>query len=228
MTGNKPLNQEKSAILSSMINVFVDESGDLGTKGRYFVIAMLVPQNSKRIVNFMRKFCARNKLTEVKAAELSFPQKQKIFDRLTSANDYTISYIVLDKHNLDNKKLFEDKNLCYNYLFSFLIKKTIKSTKDDISILLDNHSTKVKSINSLCDYIKIKAFTQWNYQNNLHIRYTNSQDSKIIQATDVIANTIFAYYTYGKKHFYKMLTISEPIEFPSNKFGLKSDFHNSL
>lgn len=211
-----------------MVTVFVDESGDLGKKGRYFVIAMLVPQRGKRIVNFMKKFCLKHKLSEVKAAKLSFSQKQNIFNRLTSANDYTISYIVLDKHNLDNKKLFEDKNLCYNYLFSFLIKKTIKSTREDISILLDNHSTKVKSINSLCDYIKIKAFTQWEYQNNLDIKYTNSQDSKIIQATDVVANAIFANYAYNKRHFYKMLTISESIKFPESKFGSKPAINNSL
>lgn len=202
-----------------MVTVFVDESGDLGKKGRYFVIAMLVPQRGKRIVNFMKKFCLKYGLIEVKAAQLSFPQKQRIFDRLTSANDYTISYIVLDKYNIDNHKLFEDKNLFYNYLFSFLIKKTIKSVNQDISILLDNHSTKVKSINSLCDYIKIKALTQWGYKHNLSIKYTNSEDSKVVQAADIVANSIYAKYTYGKDHFYNMLTISESIKFPESKFG---------
>ena len=202
-----------------MITVFVDESGELGMKEQYFVIAMLVPQRGKRISNFMKRFCVKNKLNEVKASQLEFSQKQEIFNKLTSANDYTISYIVVDKHNIDNQKLFADKNLFYNYLFSFLIKKTIRSSREDISILLDNHSTRVKSINSLCDYIKIKALTQWGYQNNLHIQYVDSKNSKIIQATDVIANAIYAKYIYGKDHFYKMLTISESIKFPQSKFG---------
>ena len=201
-----------------MITIFVDESGDLGKGNRYFVIALIVPQKSKRISNFMKRFCVKNKLQEVKAAQLTFSQKQDIFNKLTSANDYTVSYIVADKSNIDNKKLFEDKNLCYNYLFSFLIKKTIKSTNDDICILLDNHSTKVKSINSLCDYIKIKAFTQWNYRHNLHINYVDSKNSKIVQVIDVIANAIYAHYLYKKNHFYNMLTISESIKFPQNKF----------
>ena len=131
-----------------MITTFVDESGDLGKGRRYFIIALIVPQNGKRIANFMKQFCAKNNLKEVKAAQLSFSQKQEIFNRLTSANDYTISYIVADKHNIDNKKLFEDKNLCYNYLFSFLIKKTIRSTNSDISILLDNHSTMLSMQNT--------------------------------------------------------------------------------
>lgn len=203
-----------------MITVFVDESGNLGQKGdRYFVIATIVPQRSKRIVNFMKDFCVEHNLKEVKASILTFPQKQHIFNRLTSANDYTVSYIVADKKNIDNQKLFQDKNLLYNYLFSFLIKKTIKSANEDVRILLDNHSTKTRSVNSLCDYIKIKAFTEWNFKYNLHIGYIDSKNSKMIQTVDVIANAIYARYLYGKQHFYSMLTISESIKFPQSKFG---------
>jgi hypothetical protein len=203
-----------------MITVFVDESGDLGLRGdRYFVIALIVPQRAKRVVNFMKEFCVEYDLKEVKASLLSFPQKQHIFNKLTSANDYTVSYIVADKKNIDNHKLFQDKNLLYNYLFSFLIKKTIKSANEDVTILLDNHSTKTRSINSLCDYIKIKAFTQWNFKHNLHIGYIDSKDSKMIQAIDVVANAIYARYIYGRDHFYNLLTISESIQFPQNRFG---------
>ena len=93
-----------------MKTLFVDESGDLGTKGRYFIITLFAPQKSKRISNFMRKFCAKNSLQEVKASQLSFPQKQLIFNKLCSANDYTISYIVADKLNIDNKKILEDNH----------------------------------------------------------------------------------------------------------------------
>jgi hypothetical protein len=205
-----------------MKTLFVDESGNLGTKDRYFVLVILAPQRSKRISNFMKKFCAKHNLPEIKASQLSVPHKQEIFNKLCSANDYTVSYIVADKWNIDNKKLFEDKNLCYNYLFSFLVKKTVKSTQEDLTILLDNHSTKVKSINSLADYIRLKGMTQWGYQHNLHIQYTDSKDSKVVQAADVIANAIWAHYNYGSSHFYKMLTISESIKFPYNKFGQNS------
>jgi Protein of unknown function (DUF3800) len=202
-----------------MKTLFVDESGNLGMKDRYFILVLFAPQRGKRIVNFMRKFCAKNNLSEVKASRLSFPQKQEIFNKLCSANDYTVSYIVADKQNIENKKLFDDKNLCYNYLFSFLVKKTIKSSSEDLCFLLDNHSIKVGSINSLSDYIKIKAYTQFGYKNDLQISYTNSEYSKVIQAADIIANAIWAHYNYNVSHFYNMLTISESIKFPCSKFG---------
>lgn len=206
-----------------MKNVFIDESGDLGTKERYFVIAMIAPQNGKRIVNFMRGFCAKHELQEVKGSKLDFTQKQFILNRLSSSNDYTISYIVADKWTIKNKKILEDKNLCYNYLISFLVKKTIKSTNEDVIIHLDNHSTKVKSINSLSDYIRIKAYTQWGFQHNLHARYVDSKDSKVVQVVDVAANAIYAKYRYGKEHFYQKLIISESIKFPYQHFGKSID-----
>jgi len=202
-----------------MKTIFIDESGDLGTGGRFFVIALLNPQKAKRISNFMKKFCAHNRLDEVKGALLSFPEKQTIFNHLNYANDYSVSYIVADKHNIDNKKLLEDKNLCYNYLFSFLVKRTVKSATEDLQILLDNHSTKVKSINSLADYIKIKAYTDWKFKHNLIINYTDSKSSKVVQAADVIANTIYAHYSRSKNHFYNAITISESIRFPMAKFN---------
>lgn len=202
-----------------MKTLFIDESGNLGTKDRYFVLAMLTPQRSKRIINFMRKFCSKHKLDEIKASNLSVPHKQEIFNKLCSANDYVISYIVVDKWHINNKKLFEDKNVMYNYFFSFLVKKTIKSTQEDLNFLLDNHSTKVKSINSLADYIKLKAYTQFGCQYNIDLAYTDSKNSKIVQAADVIANAIWAHYNYDKSHFYNMLTISESIRFPQSKFG---------
>ncbi len=202
-----------------MKTLFVDESGDLGKKERFFVIAMLLPQRSKRILNFMRNFVVKNKLDEIKASTLSWSDKQGLINKLSKANDCSISYIVADKHNIENKKILEDKNLCYNYLFSFLVKNTIKYANEDVKILLDNHSTKVKSINSLKDYIRIKAYTQWGFKHNLDISYVDSKSSKIIQAADIVASAIRAKYVYGKDHLYKLLTINESIKFPSNKFS---------
>jgi hypothetical protein len=203
-----------------MITVFVDESGDLGQNGsQYFVIAFIMPQKGKRIANFMKTFCAENGLEEVKAYQLSFPQKQVLFNKLNLANDYTISYIVADKQHIGKVKLFQDNNLLYNYLFSFLIKKTIKSAQEDICILLDNRSLKTKSINSLSDYIRIKAATEWNFKYNLQVSYVDSKDSKTVQVADIIANAIFSKYSFNKSHFYNSLTISESIHFPQETFG---------
>lgn len=191
-----------------MKTIFVDESGELGTKHRYFVIAMLVPQRSKRIVNLIKRFVLRNNLPEVKGSLLSTPDKQYLIHAINQANDCIISYLVVDKNNIDNQKLFENKNLFYNYLLSFLFKNTIKYANDDVSILPDNHSIKVGSINSLADYIRIKAYTKWGFTNNINISFIDSKNSKVVQAADVVANAIYAKYIYGQDHLYNMLIIN--------------------
>ncbi len=202
-----------------MLTIFVDESGNLGTDGRYFVIALIVPQRKKRIVNFMKRFCAENKLQEVKGTLLSTPQKQKLLNHLNTFDDHNISYVVVDKSNVDNKKLFEDKNLLYNYAFQWLIKPVLRGTNEDVEILLDNHTTKVKSINTLCDYIRLKAYTEWGITSTINIRYCDSKASKIVQMADVIANVIYGHYTYDVTHLYSLLKIDRSIKFPAAKFN---------
>lgn len=202
-----------------MVTIFIDESGNLGKKDRFFVIAALVPNNSKRIYRFIKRFAKANQLNEVKGSRITFPQKQSLLQELTTQNDSSISYIVVDKLHINNKKLREDKNLCYNYASSFLLEALIKGIGEDIVVLLDNHSTRVGSINSFSDYIKIKAFTEWNFQNNLSVSYVDSRNSKIIQCVDVAANAIWARYNYNTAHLYGMLPIKHSIKFPAAKFG---------
>lgn len=209
------------------MNIYVDESGNLGVKDRYFVIAMCRCDKPKRIKNFVSRFCARNNLPELKAAELPFSDKETLIQRLKIDSvrnithlDYSISYIVLDKKQIRNSKLFNDKNVLYNYLFSFLIKKTLQDTKEDVHILFDNHTTKVKSINSLEDYLKIKAWTEWNFQNNLVVQYIDSKNSKCVQIADLIANSIYRKYNRGNSDLYDMLEIKQSVKFPFSTFGI--------
>lgn len=80
-----------------MLKVFIDESGDLGYNDGYFIIAMLVAHNPKRIKNIIKKFCAYHSLPEAHAADLNFPKKQFLVNTLTKQQDYGVSYIVADK-----------------------------------------------------------------------------------------------------------------------------------
>lgn len=201
------------------MQIFIDESGSWGKQDRYFVIAMFIPLHSKRIKNFIKDFCASHGIKEVKASLLKFPEKTLLFNKLNKIADHTISYIVLDKHQVKSKHLLEDGNLCFNFLLSFLLKKTIIETNQDIEILIDNRNTKVSSSNSLGDYLKIKAYFHWKFSYTIKISYRDSREVKLIQMADLVANAIFAKYNWRKTHFYNQLSISESIKFPVDKFG---------
>lgn len=118
-------------------------------------------------------------------------------------------------------RIVKDKNLCYNYLSSLLFKPILKGLADNIQIILDNHTVKVASINSLTDYIKLEAYSKWDFNHELAFEYKDSMDVKNLQAIDIIANTIYRRYTYKQKHPYGLI---EPkflhhIKFPYSKFG---------
>jgi len=48
------------------MELFIDESGNLGAKDRFFVIALLYPANKKRLLNIARHFNAGLGAEEIK------------------------------------------------------------------------------------------------------------------------------------------------------------------
>lgn len=201
-----------------MLQVFIDESGDLGCNEGYFIIALLVARDPRRIKNLITSFCKYHKLSEAHAAHLNFPQKQFLVNGLIKQGDHDISYIVADKMMIKNKKLFHSNNLLFNYLFSFLVEDIIRSNSDDLSIYLDNRNQKVASINSLKEYIQIKAYAEWGYTKNLWIGYMDSKNCKSLQMVDLIASCIRRKYHHKNSDFYDKLEIMKSIKFPIDSF----------
>lgn len=202
-----------------MATVFIDESGDLGVRGnRFFVIATVIPQNKKRLDNIVKHHCAANGVVEIKSSLLTFPAKQALLRKLSSVDDYSVTYVVADKNHID-PALFRDKNILYNYIFQYAVKPTIKAAAGNIHIVVDNHSTKVASRNSLADYVKTKAFFEWGVKHGIQIKYEDSKVCRAIQIADLVANTIYGKYLYDKNHLYDMLKIDRSIKFPHGKFN---------
>lgn len=202
-----------------MLQAYIDESGDLGRNNGYFIIVMLVLHDSNRIKNFTKAFCANHKLPEAHASSLTFPQKQYLINELTKQQDYSVSYIIVDKMMVKNTRLFRSNNLLFNYLFSFLVKDIIKANTDDIRMFLDNRTQKVASVNSLRDYIGIKGIAEWGFsQDHLDIQYKDSKHCKPIQIADLVANCIRRKYLYSQPDFYNRLNIVKSIKFPQRDF----------
>lgn len=201
-----------------MLKIFIDESGNLGHNEGYFLIAMVIMQNSSRIKNIVKSFCRYHSLCEVHATNLNFSEKQFLVNKLSSQQDYSVSYIIADKMMIKNHKLFKNNNLLYNYLFSFLVEDIIKNNKDDIFLHIDNRTQKVASVNSLKDYIQIKAYGEWGFTKNLFVQYEDSKESKALQMADLVANCIHRKYRWKMSGFYSKLNITKSIKFPQATF----------
>ncbi len=209
--------------------VYLDESGNLGQKDRYFVIASVAVDNPKPLKNLMKKLDLKTRTAfpefqnskEIKASD-AYPSIKEFYLRKMVSQDIEIRYIVVDKNHLD-PRLIARKNVCYNYLLQFLIDPLARKQRNgSLSIILDNRNTAVGSLNSFEEYIYIKVNAEWSCNVDLSIKYVESHTLYNIQAADFIANAIWPRYEYtNQDFFYKILEpkIIYRELFPKYKFG---------
>jgi len=213
--------------------IIFDESGNLGNSGRYFTIACIDTTHFKSLHNVMKKKLGiAQKLfpelaslhsNEIKAKDAYPCIKHHILEILTG-KDLEISYIVADLHHI-RPYLLEDKNILYNYLMRLLLDKLVNEGDNNsvINIICDNKTTKVKSINSFAEYIKLHFIYERGYDLKLNVVYMDSDDKNAfsVQAADYVANALYGMYEHGNSSFYDCFKekICIACEFPYANFG---------
>lgn len=210
-----------------------DESGNLGSKGRYFVISCIDTTEWKPLQNVMKRKIGEAQLrfpelavlhsNEIKAKDAYPAIKYHIAEVLASKN-LKIAYIVADLNHV-NTNLLVDKNIFYNYMMKLLLANMIteKDAKTTIHVIYDNHSTKVGSVNSLEDYLKITFIYEKGIDVTLdfHSMDSNAIDAYPVQAADYVANCLYGYFEYKDSRYYDILKkkICVAEEFPRKLFG---------
>ena len=156
-------------------NVYLDESGDLGWvldkpyrhggSSRFMTIAfVLCPTEKKhllrRIVVDMYRHTKSDPKTELKGSSLTIAQKCYFAEkvrRLVSMNpDIVIGAITVNKSKVQ-RHIREDANKLYNYMIRLSVLPVVKDHVL-VNLIRDNKSVKVKSGNSLIDYLQT---TMW-------------------------------------------------------------------
>lgn len=214
--------------------LIMDESGNLGCSGRYFVIACIDTTSYKALHNIMhskiglarKEFpsCVKAHTHELKANDAYPCVKYYILEHIVN-KDIKISYIVLDKLWAD-PALMRDKNIMYNYLCKVLFTRLIskEDSKTRINILYDIHTVKITSKDSFSDYIKTVFNYDFRYDIDFNIKAldSDSSDGYVIQAADYVANAIYARYEDSNNSLYfdlikHKMAVQE--QFPYKKFG---------
>lgn len=206
-----------------------DESGNLGTGGRYFIIAAIcVKDNIAPLRNVMKKAVLKTKqtflsyanLNEIKASHSTSIIKDYFLNKIAS-KDIEIKYIVADKLHV-KEALLQDENLLYNYMLQILISPIaeIRGTQF-LSINLDQRSIKVNSLNTFAEYIKLELNFKKELDINIDVKYYESQNNYAIQAADFVANAIYAKYEKNEDYFYNIIKhkITSIEHFPRRFFG---------
>ena len=183
--------------------IYIDESGDLGTKkasSKYFVMAAVKVENSKKLENIIKKTrrdFKKKMLTsnEVKGGNLPYELKIKILEKLKNM-DYEVFIIVFDKENR-YKIGYGDNKKAYDILASRLA-KLINIDKPTF-IFIDKSKNKQEEIDNFNEFFL-------NNLNNIKkqpitIEHADSMHYKGLQMADLISWSTFQNFENDNPEF---------------------------
>lgn len=186
-----------------MSYIYIDESGDLGTKkasSKYFVMAAVKVENSKKLENIIKKTrrdFKKKMLTsnEVKGGNLPYELKIKILEKLKNM-DYEVFIIVFDKENR-YKIGYGDNKKAYDILASRLA-KLINIDKPTF-IFIDKSKNKQEEIDNFNEFFL-------NNLNNIKkqpitIEHADSMHYKGLQMADLISWSTFQNFENDNPEF---------------------------
>lgn len=186
-----------------MSYIYIDESGDLGTKkasSKYFVMAAIKVENSKKLENIIKKTrrdFKKKMLTsnEVKGGNLPYELKIKILEKLKNI-DYEVFIMVFDKENR-YKIGYGDNKKAYDILASRLA-KLINIDKPTF-IFIDKSKNKQEEIDNFNELFL-------NNLNNIKkqpitIEHADSMHYKGLQMADLISWSTFQNFENDNPEF---------------------------
>ena len=193
------------------MNVYLDESGDLGWtlnkpyrnggSSRYLTIAYAICPTEKKhllrrlVVKFYKRKGFDPKI-EIKGSSLSTADKCKFAEmmrNLVSMNpDIEIGHITVNKSRVP-QHIREDANKLYN----FMIRKAVLPHIDNeriVNLIRDNKTVKVKSGNSLIDYLQTELWFEHSSQTKIVDIPSDSKKVKNLIFIDWLNNLIWGKY----------------------------------
>ena len=190
-----------------MSYIYIDESGDLGTKkasSKYFVMVAIKVEDSKKLEKIIKK--TRRDLkkkmlssNEVKGGNLPYELKIKILKKLKNI-DYEVFIIVFDKENR-YKIGYKDNKKAYDILASRLAK--LINIDKPIFIFIDKSKNKQEEINNFNELFL-------NNLNNIKkqpikIEHADSMHYKGLQMADLISWSTFQNFEKNNPEFLDMI-----------------------
>ena len=186
--------------------IYIDESGDLGSKkssSRYFVLAGIMVSKPKKLDNLIKNTYRKHKnirdMNEIKGTTTPENVKKDILTRLNNI-DYQTFIIVFDKQNMYKIDYDYNVNLLYDILASQLAK--IIPINEKTIIILD----KTKNKNQIDDFNRLfndKIINPKNYP--VEIKHVNSVNYKGLQVADLISWSSFQAVERKNNEFIKIV-----------------------
>jgi hypothetical protein len=197
------------------MNIYIDESGDLGWifdkpfqyggSSRYLTItAVIVPKSlsnyPKRIVKKIYSKRKQSTAIEIKGKDLSKDERVKFAQRvvrlLRRQPSIKINSITVKKENVQ-QHIKADPNKLYNYMVNLALLDKIRKCSV-VDFIPDPRSIKVKSQNSLVDYLQTKLWFEYNSATVIRYKPMESHLNINLQFADFVSYIIWSRFEYNK------------------------------
>jgi hypothetical protein len=202
------------------MQVYLDESGDMGWtfskpfrhggSSRFLCLAiMFLPKadrkRPKRIIAEMyRKY---GWVSEMKASSASPTQEmefaEKAVEILTAHKNIKIDCIVAKKEKVQ-QHIRCDSNKVYNYMCKLVIPDYVQSERQ-IEFIPDKRSIKVKSGNSLSDYLQTVLWFDFSAKTKLVNHPQESDRNYNLQFVDWMAHCVWSHFEDGEQDVFAKL-----------------------
>lgn len=204
------------------INVYLDESGDLGWKfaapyrkggsSRFMTIAFIICPSEKK--HFLKRVVSKvyTRLeacpkTEIKGSSLALVDKEFVARQtlalLQKNPDIKIVYITVKKENVQ-QHIQSDTNLIYNYMMRLALLKEVDKYSV-INLIRDNRSVKIKSGNTLINYLQTELYFSHGSSSKLVDIPSDSKAVQNLVFIDWINNLIWSHYEDNNSSPYNIL-----------------------
>lgn len=184
-----------------------------GGSSKYLTISfLLVPslkkKYSKRIVKKLYTKFRIDPNHEIKGADLDEDQRDFLTDEivklLTKHTDIQLLSITVKKANVE-PHIKADQNKLYNYMIGLALIDEICS-ENTVTLIPDPRTIKIKSGNSLLDYLQISLWFVKKVKTKLIMQTVHSNQSLNLQLIDMVAHITWCMYEDGRlKHAKKLL-----------------------
>jgi hypothetical protein len=203
------------------MQVYLDESGDMGWtfsqpfrhggSSRFLCLAiMFLPKEDRKrpkriIADMYRKY---GWTSEMKASLASTTQEtefaEKSVEMLTAYRNIKVDCIVAKKENV-LQHIRCDSNKLYNYMCRLVIPEYVKSELE-FEFVPDKRSIKVKSGNSLSDYLQTVLWFDYSLTTKLINNPQESDKNYNLQFVDWMAHCVWSHFEDGETTVFDKLS----------------------
>lgn len=200
------------------MKIYIDESGTINNKlkNEYFIITLIVPDNSNTLKKSYKYFVSSNlkelkkidnkgkmflngSFHELKGSAFNRPMKQKFVNFFSQNQNFSLFYIKVDNSKLNNT-FCSNTSRVFNYILKISLDYFVRNgyiKSENHFLQLDERNERTESKFFLEDYLNTELCITGINQGSFTVSYFDSSNNINVQIADVFSNLLYSHLKTG-------------------------------